>query len=173
LEGVVSTPKAAELLGVSRQHMAALADKGVITSWRVGRHRRFHTRDLMLYKMSRVSSGGVTRLESMTVTDLRSWIFGVLVASKLDKDPKATSQIGRTNLAKQKSAHTDGSAQRLLDEWERLLSGPTRELQRVLVSTTQECIELRHVSPFAGVLSESERTWVIESTRRVSEPSCS
>lgn len=166
MESVVSTPKAAELLGVSRQHMAELADRGVITSWRVGRHRRFRTRDLMLYKLGRVRSGRETQPEQMSVSDLRSWILGVLVASKLDHDPEGTIELGKRNLAKQQVAHGDGSAQTWLTAWEKLLSGSIREIQHVLVSPTQECIALRHASPFAGVLSESERRWVIETTGR-------
>ncbi len=161
MESAVSTPKAAEMLGVSRQHMAELADKGVVPSWRVGRHRRFRTQDLLVYKLNRMHSGPATRQEQMSVTDLRSWIFGVLVASKLDQDPQGTIKIGTRNLAKQKSVHGDVSAQMLVTEWEKLLAGPTREIQRVLVSPSQECIELRHASPFAGVLTEAERRWVI------------
>lgn len=43
-------------------------------------------------------------------------------------------------------------------EWERILDAPLSEIRRVLRSTSVHATELRQSSPFAGVLTEQERT---------------
>ena len=163
---VLSTPKAAAILGVSRQHLATLGDRGVIPCWRVGTHRRFRRDDLEGYRVGREragSSGG--DLGTMTLSDRRSFVFGLLVAAKLAAEPEAVVARARKNLVRLRRIHDDGSADTLLDRWEELLDGPADRVIAVLGSPAPECSELRHASPFAGVLTEAERTWVIRATR--------
>jgi excisionase family DNA binding protein len=162
----LTTPEAARLLGVSRQHLADLADQGQIASWRVGTHRRFNTSDLIRFKLRRAgeSHRALVR-DAISLTDLRSWIYGVLVASRLAEDPVGVIDIGRANLRKQQEVHGDESADPLLNKWDQLLRGSSDELLEVLVSPSQFAAELRHSSPFAGVLSSDERHWVIRTTR--------
>jgi excisionase family DNA binding protein len=163
---VLSTTRAARLLGVSRQHLATLADQGQVPFWRVGTHRRFNTSDLMRFKLKRSAHGHRTLdWDAINLTDLRSWIYGVLVASKLAKDPSGVIEVGRQNLRKMKEVHADGSADPLLLRWGQLLLGSSDVLLEVLVSPSQSAAELRHSSPFAGVLSSDERHWVIRVTR--------
>jgi hypothetical protein len=101
----------------------------------------------------------------MNLSDRRSLVFGILVASKLEVDPETALSKGRANLRRLKKVHGDGSADALLSRWEQLLAGPVEQLAAVLLSTSQESIDLRHASPFAGVLTEDERRWVIQATR--------
>jgi excisionase family DNA binding protein len=168
-EQSLSTSKAAGILGVSRQHLATLADSGEIPSWRVGTHRRFNSADLARFKLKRSGKrGGLQpRVGEMNLTDLRSWIYGVLLAAKVAEDPDGLLQRGRINIRKLQEAHPDGSPSPLLRHWEELMNGPTDELLEVLISPSQWAIELRHSSPFAGELSEKERRWVIRSTRNL------
>jgi len=163
---VLSTPRAAALLGVSRQHMATLGDRGVIPCWRVGSHRRYRVEDLLGYKsgLERTWSPG-TALGTMNLSDRRSYVFGLLVAAKLAADPDAVLARAEKNLRRLRRVHSDGSADALLDRWEEILSGPIEQIIAVLCSSTPSSIELRHASPFAGVLADAERAWVIQATR--------
>ena len=54
----------------------------------------------------------------------------------------------------------------LFDEWERLLQGPPDALADALVNPGLLYRDLRHVTPFAGVLSASERAAVYREFRR-------
>lgn len=163
---VLSTPRAAALLGVSRQHMATLGDRGVIPCWRVGSHRRYRLEDLLGYKagLERTWSPG-TALGTMNLSNRRSFVFGLLVAAKLAADPDAVLARAAKNLRRLRRIHSDGSADALLDHWEELLAGPIEQIIAVLCSSTSSSIELRHASPFAGVLTDAERAWVIQATR--------
>ena len=54
----------------------------------------------------------------------------------------------------------------LLDEWERLLQGSPDALVDALVNPGLHYRDLRHVTPFAGVLSASERATAYREFRR-------
>lgn len=95
----------------------------------------------------------------------RSYVFGLLVAAKLAADPDVVLAKARRNLRRLRKVHSDGSADALLDRWEELLSGPVEQIIAVLTSPAQSSIELRHASPFGGVLTNAERTWAIQATR--------
>ena len=165
---VLSTPRAAALLGVSRQHMATLGDRGLVPCWRVGSHRRYRLEDLLTYKtgLERTWSPGIA-LGTMNLSDRRSYVFGLLVAAKLVADPDVVLAKAKKNLRRLQQVHSDGSADALLDRWKDILSGPIEQIIAVLCSSTPSSIELRHASPFAGVLTGAERAWVIQATRAV------
>ena len=101
----------------------------------------------------------------MNLSDRRSFVYGLLVAAKLAADPELVLAKGRSNLRHLRKVRSDGSANSLLDRWEELLHSGCEELIAVLTSPASEAVELRHPSPFAGVLSEAERIWVIRTTR--------
>ena len=61
-------------------------------------------------------------------------------------------------------------AAELLDEWERLLNGSVDALMDALVNPGLHYRDLRHVTPFAGVLSASERAAVYREFRRERSP---
>jgi hypothetical protein len=70
-------------------------------------------------------------------------------------------ELARTNLKRMRTS-TRGQAGRWLDEWERLLKGPIDDLLAILVSPSPKGRELRQNSPFAGLLTEAERTTVLD-----------
>jgi excisionase family DNA binding protein len=147
-------------LGVSRQHVADLADRGDLPSWRVGRHRRF---DRALI-MSRLRPGP-DRLAAMNLTDRRSLAYGLLLSARLVSDPGAVLSKARKNQEVMRAALDDGSSDRWLDRWDQLLDGPPEAILHVFTALDEESTELRHMAPFAGLLTEEERLEVITATR--------
>ena len=162
----MTTTQVAQFLGTSRQHVADLGDRGTIPCWRTGTHRRFHRTDVVAYRERTQMRAEAGALESMNLTDRRSLAYGLLIAQRLVVDTESVLAQARRNLARQKTVHTDGSADRYLNAWEGLLAGPTEAILRVLTSTGDESVDLRHTAPFAGVLTDAERRAVIRSTRR-------
>ncbi len=78
-------------------------------------------------------------------------------ARRLDDDPDAVLVAARRNLTTMRAIHADGSADRWLDAWAALLDGPVIEVARVLTEESESAHELRQNTPFAGILSASER----------------
>jgi excisionase family DNA binding protein len=58
LQRRLSTTEAGDLLGVSRQYLTRLIDKGEITCDRTGRHRRLKLSDVLDYKRRRDEARG-------------------------------------------------------------------------------------------------------------------
>ena len=90
----------------------------------------------------------------MNLSDRRSLAYGLLIAEHLVVSPAAVLASGRKNLRHLRQVHSDGSANRYLNRWSDLLSGPVESILRVLTSMDEESVELRHTAPFAGVLTE-------------------
>ncbi len=82
-------------------------------------------------------------------------------------DPVSTIRQARASLRRLQAVHPRGVAAQRLEEWEQLLNGPTDELLEVITSRSDRGNELRQNSPFAGVLTERERSRILESFRRV------
>lgn len=84
------------------------------------------------------------------------------IAARLLQDPAPTLRKARANLAKLRSADR-GHASRWLDEWSDLLDRPTDEIVIVMLARTQQGIDLRQMTPFAGVLTDAERRRALRS----------
>jgi excisionase family DNA binding protein len=165
-DSVLTSSKAAELLGMSRQHVADLADSGALRGWRTGSHRRFRREDVLAFGTTVQKRVDVaSQIDSLSLTDRRSLAYGHLIAAQVVARPEWVMEIGRQNLAHLRAVHSDGSADSYFDCWEELLSGPVERLLAVLISTDERSIDLRHVAPFAGILSEDERLKIIKNTR--------
>ncbi len=75
------------------------------------------------------------------------------VAEKLRQNPKAAMQIARKNLE-----HWSKNKSFALTEWQNILENRTpEEIAKIISQDTDEGQRLRSSSPFAGVLTESER----------------
>ena len=100
----------------------------------------------------------------LTREDRRSLALHERIADRLRADPVETLARAEANLRRMRVLHPDASE--LFDEWERLLHGYPDELVDALVNPGLHYRELRHVTPFAGVLSAPERAAVYREFRR-------
>lgn len=99
----------------------------------------------------------------MTREELRSHALHLAIAPKLGADPDAVIRCCRRNIARMRDVNPH--AARLLDEWDRILDRPVREIVARMLDPAEHARELRHVSPFAGLLSARERAGVLRSAR--------
>lgn len=88
-----------------------------------------------------------------------------MIAARLLQDPTSTLKKARHNLANLRSADR-GNAARWLDEWDALLERPTDEIVTAMLARTQRSIDLRQMTPFAGVLTDTERRKALRSVPR-------
>lgn len=157
---LLTTGEAARLLGVSRQHVVDLCDRGDLEAMTTGVHRRVRRSDVEAF---RAQTGRVTREQRRSL-----WI-GHAVAGKLVMAPAEVLSLAQGNLATMQFKHPRGQAAKWLGEWDRLLGGPIEEVLGALTSPTLWARELRQNSPFGGVLNESEREAVLRAFTRQSK----
>lgn len=105
----------------------------------------------------------------MERTKRRSWLLHRQISHKLGIsgiDDSGWDRMQR-NLDRVRS-NTQGSVhERNLDRWQRVIdSRSLRNLQRVLVDTSIEGVEMREVSPMTGFLTEAERLGVLAGIQR-------
>lgn len=87
----------------------------------------------------------------------RSLALHRVIAARLRADPDRVLRLAKRNLRVMRRANSDGSADPWFAEWERRLAGPLSGVVEVLVSHSQTAVDLRQVTPFAGVLTDDER----------------
>lgn len=92
--------------------------------------------------------------------DERSLALHQLVARKVLADP-ALLKKAQENLRRWQTL--DGSPSLALSEWADILSGPVDQVARFLAEPSERAIRLRQSSPFAGILTETERQAIYES----------
>lgn len=92
------------------------------------------------------------------ISDLRSKALHLEVGKKLLRQPELLEK-SRSRLKRMQRSMP--YAKTYLKRWEDLMSGPMERVLRVLGADDEESKALRHVSPFAGVLSEQERLAVL------------
>jgi transcriptional regulator with XRE-family HTH domain len=102
----------------------------------------------------------------LTREDRRSLALHRAIARRLTTDPEGVISVARRNLRQMQAR--EGQATQLLREWEILLDRPPSALVEILADTGEWARELRHVTPFAGVLSPAERTRAYQSFARQS-----
>jgi hypothetical protein len=85
--------------------------------------------------------------------------------AKLLGDLSPARELAGRNIVQMRSSVRGPPAQEWLDEWQRLLDNPGPELVDAFVGTDEHSADLRGVSPFAGLLTEEERTAAIERAR--------
>jgi hypothetical protein len=82
------------------------------------------------------------------------------VAGHLVADPDAVLARARKNVARMQGVHDAGMAAAWLAEWVSVLDAGVDAVLDVLTSRSPRAVELRQNSPFAGVLTGSERSKV-------------
>ncbi len=142
----MTTGQAAELLGLSRQRVVDLCERGQLPFSKVGAHRRLRRSDIE----------SLVRRPLDRNQERSLWLHRVVVG-RLTMDPEATLAKARMNITTMRRAHRQSSAESWIDEWSRLLDGPLDTLLDILTARSVRALELRQNSPFAGVLSEEER----------------
>jgi transcriptional regulator with XRE-family HTH domain len=94
----------------------------------------------------------------MTREDRRSLALHRAIARWLEQDPVAVLERARQTLGRMQAVASGASQP--IREWSVLLDRPLTALLDVLIDPSPWARELRHVTPFAGVLSTGERAEV-------------
>lgn len=148
-DALLTTGEVARLLGVSRQHIVDLCDRGDLTYEMRGSHRRIRLRD---------ATRAVQHRTRMSRDQRRSLWLAHAVAGELVARPDFVIGKGRDNLM---LVQMKGAA-KWNDEWRKLLNGTVEDILVALTSTSLRSRELRQNSPFAGVLSEERRRQILD-----------
>ena len=159
---VLTTSQAARLLNCSRQHVVDLCDRGELRSTSIGTHRRLLRRDVEVHARRRAQG-------EMTTDQRRSLWLHRAVAGRVAADPDSALELARGNARRFLSRGASSGSARWLRRWLRLIDLGPDPVMEVLTSTSGVARELRQNSPFAGLLSESERLAVLASFQRHSK----
>ncbi len=154
-DDLLTTGEAAKLLGVSRQHVVDMCDRGDIPFLTVGTHRRIRRADVLQAQ---------TRTNKLNRDQLRTLWLNHAVAGRVVREPELALNVARRNLERHRQSKR---SERWTGEWEKLLGGPIERILFTLTSPTPLNRELRQNSPFAGLLSETERDQVLRAFREV------
>ncbi|MDT5048731.1 MAG: hypothetical protein QOD88_2405 [Mycobacterium sp.] len=153
MDTMLKTGEVARLLGVSRQHVANLCDRGEMEHVRVGTHRRVPRREV-----DRLMGNRLTREEEKSLRLHQALLTPMLA------EPDVVISKARDNLDRWTSLHRpDGMTSRYFEQWKRVLDGGLDTIVDVVISPSQEARELRQNSPFAGVLPDETRLRVLRS----------
>jgi len=152
-DDLLTTTAAAKLLGVSRQHVVDLCERGDLTYTRTGTHRRIQRSEVL-----RLLEPRLTREEEKSL-----WLHRALLGH-LMLEPGTVLEAARTNIRNWKSRQrTDSMATRYLEQWEQVIDGGIDGIVAVLTGLDRTSIELRQNSPFAGTLTDMERKQALRS----------
>lgn len=148
---LLSTGDVASRLGVSRQQVVNMCDRGDIEHVMVGKHRRIPVREV-----NRVLGPSLTREQEKSL-----WLHRALMTPLLTA-PDEVIDRALANIARWKGEHRpDGMTVGYLSEWEEILSEGLDAVLEIIVSPSPEACELRQNTPFAGVLDEATRAQVL------------
>jgi excisionase family DNA binding protein len=151
VETMLKTGEVARWLGVSRQHVVNLCDRGEIRHVRVGTHRR-----VPRVEVDRILGQRPTREEEKSLRLHQALLTPLL------SEPTAVIAKAHDNLDRWTSMHRpDGMTVRYFEEWKRVLDRGLDAIVDVMLSPSQEAKELRQNSPFAGVLPDDTRRQVL------------
>jgi excisionase family DNA binding protein len=154
---LLTTGEVARLLGVSRQQVVNLCERGDLPFVMVGKHRR----------VERTAVEALLRPKrKLTRDQLKSLWLHQAVAGSLVSDPDLVLGKAAENLDRLLVQHQGTMTEVWLMRWrEKLRQGPGAVL-KVLTSEDPEAVELRQNSPFAGVLSQTQRQQVLKAFTR-------
>jgi hypothetical protein len=98
------------------------------------------------------------------VLEARSLAMHCLIGQKIAADP-ALLGVARRNLAAWIARYDDGEVPRALEEWSQILERPWPHIVALITDPGETATRLRQSSPFAGVLTPTERRRVYEAFR--------
>src|SRR5436305_12281461 len=137
---LLTTGEAARLLGVSRQHVVDLCDRGVLRFERTPVHRRVRRSDVEAMRKRR----------ELTREEMRSLWLNRAVAARVARDPAGVLSRARKNLDRLERVHDGTSVKRWSQRWRPVAEHGPEVVMTVLASTAADASELRHNSAFAG-----------------------
>ena len=159
-----------DLVGVSQAELSRLTGlpPSKISRYLSGRlEPSGPTFDLLMSSLGVRVDFGVSPVP-MERTKRRSWLLHRRISHKLGAegiDDSGWERMQR-NLHRVRSNSQGPIHERHIDQWQRLIDNRRlRELQRVLVDTSDEGIGMREVSPMTGFLTEEERLDVLAEVR--------
>ena len=141
------------MLGVSRQHVVDLCDRGRLACERTPVHRRVRRKDV----------DALRKHDELTREEMRSLWLNRAVAARVARDPATVLERARQNLDRFERIHEGTAVEIWLERWRHVLDSGPEAVMEVLTSTAPEASELRQNSPFPGVLAEDERHAVLKS----------
>ena len=147
--------------GLTQRQLAELAatSQPAIAAYEAGR-KSPSLRTLARMSRSAGLEAFVDFIPPLTREDRRSLALHEAIADVLREEPGPTLRRARSTLARM--ARRNPGAAPLLAEWRRLLRGPVEDILEVLRDPRPSARELRHVTPFAGLLSAGKRTAIIK-----------
>lgn len=86
-----------------------------------------------------------------------------VIARKIERDPKLL-EIARRNVERW-SAQRNNERPAWLDEWRELLNQPWENIAALITELSENGARLRQSSPFAGILTNQERSRIYEAFR--------
>ncbi len=109
----------------------------------------------------------ISFVPSLTREERRSLFLHHAIADKLRRSPEEVLNRARVNLRRMSVQHPNAGA--LIEEWNRILDRPIDGIIDVMIDPREHARELRHVTPFAGVLAAAERSHVYREFARSEE----
>ena len=124
--------------------------------------RPVQSKVLCVHPADRILSG----MSGRESVDARSREFDRLTAEKLEADPQRLA-IARDNLRRWMQTGS-ASSRPLFEQWSEILDRPLPAILEILRSDDPAWQQLRQCIPFAGILSNEERTKILMRYRKLS-----
>jgi len=138
----LSTGEVAGLLGVSRQHVVDLCDRGDLIFVWVGSHRRVPRSELDRL-LGAVHEQRLTRDQESSL-----WLHRAVLAELVENPEDVLARVGG-NLQRLRAQHPSRSmTARWLGQWQEVLDAGVDAVADVLTSQGPAALELRQNSPF-------------------------
>jgi hypothetical protein len=115
--------------------------------------------------VSWVSPGRSVRAgySSHRVLEARSLAMHAVIAQKIERDPRLLD-VARKNLQRWR-ARWEGRPPAWHEEWTEIMQRPWSEIAAIITEPSEDGARLRQSSPFAGVLTVTERRRIYEAFR--------
>ncbi|MGX6605457.1 helix-turn-helix domain-containing protein [Micromonosporaceae bacterium Da 78-11] len=147
---LVSIGEAAILLRSSRGHVVDLCSRGLLPYIRIDSRPRVRRADIEALLHPRLSRAELEQL----------WLHRA-IAGRFVANPASVQAAAVINLRRLRRLHPEGPAWTWLDRWQVVLDDGPEAVLDVLTSSAAYAVDLRVNSPFAGALSEVERSAVL------------
>ncbi len=150
-DDLLTTGKAAEILGTTARHVVNLCLRGELPYTLAGTHRRVRRADVAAFAARAAANRG----GPLTDDQLRSLWLHRAVAGHVAAEPDHSLETARTAIERLLARDPDGA--RWLHGWLDLIDRGPEAVMRTMTSTDPVARELRQNSPFLALLDTAER----------------